>query len=248
MAFILSKKKEILKVLASELGLIIEAGLTKHKLKDIIVKSPDFLRRRGCQKLTFLPKKDWVQKLIGLIPIDVAHLIVREPADKCNDYDHVKDLLLKRFKLSPEELRQLFISHQKCNKRTWQDFHHELQTYFDGWTSGLKIVTFDQLRELIIANQMKKNVSFEFQVRFLDEWATNKSPAEIAEEFEEYEDVRRILKPISYQCHLQKEEMKRETQTITLLEYPNISKVETIRKRKNTISRTEISTSRKEKN
>ncbi|GFV12752.1 retrovirus-related Pol polyprotein from transposon 17.6 [Trichonephila clavipes] len=40
-------------------------------------------------ELTFLPK-DWVQKLIGLIPIDIAHLIAREPADKCNDYNHVK--------------------------------------------------------------------------------------------------------------------------------------------------------------
>ncbi|GBM48215.1 hypothetical protein AVEN_72488-1 [Araneus ventricosus] len=50
-------------------------------------------------ELTFLPKKDWVQKLIGLIPIEIAHLIAREPADKCNDYDHVlyipsKDLVI----------------------------------------------------------------------------------------------------------------------------------------------------------
>ncbi|GFV30045.1 transposon Tf2-6 polyprotein [Trichonephila clavipes] len=36
-------------------------------------------------ELTFFPKKDWV-----LIPIDIAHLIAREPADKCNDYNHVK--------------------------------------------------------------------------------------------------------------------------------------------------------------
>ncbi|GBN37418.1 hypothetical protein AVEN_153574-1 [Araneus ventricosus] len=61
-------------------------------------------------ELTSLPKKDWVQKLIGLIPIEIAHLIAREPADKCNDYDHVKDLLLRRFKLSPEKFRQLFVS------------------------------------------------------------------------------------------------------------------------------------------
>ncbi|GBO39603.1 Transposon Tf2-9 polyprotein [Araneus ventricosus] len=33
-------------------------------------------------ELTFLPKKDWIQKLIGLIPIEIAHLIAREPADK----------------------------------------------------------------------------------------------------------------------------------------------------------------------
>ncbi|GFW93519.1 hypothetical protein TNCV_47221 [Trichonephila clavipes] len=43
MAFLLSKKKEDLIKLAEELGLIVEAGLTKPKLKDLIVKSPDYV-------------------------------------------------------------------------------------------------------------------------------------------------------------------------------------------------------------
>ncbi|GFV15653.1 retrovirus-related Pol polyprotein from transposon 17.6 [Trichonephila clavipes] len=284
MAFLLSKKKEHLIELAEELGLIVEASLTKPKLKDLIVKSPDYieddvkvmidsilrdrirteeklrreereyeekLRREEREyeleklriqaeknantmnnpenvqapkvihetfhkfnmkddislnltlferhaELTFLPKKDWVQKLIGLIPIDIAHLIAREPADKCNDYNHVKGLLLKRFKLSPEKLRQLFISHQKSNERTWQDFFYEIQTYFDGWISGSNVETFDQLRELIIADQIKKSAPYELQEHFLDEWSTINSPAEIAEKFEEYESVRRTLRPKFY--------------------------------------------------
>ncbi|GFT77403.1 peptidase A2 domain-containing protein [Trichonephila clavipes] len=265
MAFLLSKKKEHLIELAEELGLIVEASLTKPKLKDLIVKSPDYiedddkvminsivkdrirteekeekLRREQREyeleklriqaeknantmnnpenvqapemihetfhkfnmkddislnltlferhaELTFLPKKDWVQKLIGLILIDISHLIAREPADKCIDYNHVKRLLLKRFKLSPEKLRQLFVSHRKFNEQTWQDFFYEIQTYFDGWISGLNVETFDQLRELIIADQIKKNAPYEFQEHFLDEWSTISSPAEIAEKFEEYE-------------------------------------------------------------
>ncbi|GFW01556.1 retrovirus-related Pol polyprotein from transposon 17.6 [Trichonephila clavipes] len=276
MAFLLSKKKEHLIELAEELGWIVEASLTKPKLKDLIVKSSDYieddvkvmidsivkdrirteekeeklrreqreyeekLRREEREyeleklriqaeknantmnnpenvqapkvihetvhkfnmkddislnltlferhaELTFLPKKDWVQKLIGLIPIDIAHLIAREPADKCNDYNHVKGLLLKRFKLSPEKLRQLFISHRKSNERTWQDFFYEIQTYFDGWISGSNVETFDQLRELIIAVQIKKSAPYELREHFLDEWSTINSPAEIAEKFEEYE-------------------------------------------------------------
>ncbi|GFU85880.1 retrovirus-related Pol polyprotein from transposon 17.6 [Trichonephila clavipes] len=287
MAFLLSKKKEHLIELAEELGLIVEASLTKPKLKDLIVKSSDYieddvkvmidiivkdrirteekeeklrreqreyeekLRREEREyeleklriqteknantmnnpenvqapkvihetfhkfnmkddislnltlferhaELTFLPKKDWVQKLIGLIPIDIAHLIAREPADKCNDYNHVKGLLLKRFKLSPEKLRQLFISHRKSNERTWQDFFYEIQTYFDGWISGSNVETFDQLRELIIADQIKKSAPYELREHFLDEWSTINSPAEIAEKFEEYESVRRTLRPKFY--------------------------------------------------
>ncbi|GFU85866.1 transposon Ty3-I Gag-Pol polyprotein [Trichonephila clavipes] len=220
MAFLLSKKKEHLVELAEELGLIVEASLTKPKLKDLIVKCPDYieddvkvmidsivkdrirteekeeklrreqreyeekLRREEREyeleklriqaeknantmnnpenvqapkvihetfhkfnmkddislnltlferhaELTFLPKKDWVQKLIGLIPIEIAHLIAREPADKCNDYNH---------KSAPYELRE----------------------------------------------------------HFLDEWSTINSPAEIAEKFEEYESVRRTLRPKFY--------------------------------------------------
>ncbi|GFT90527.1 hypothetical protein TNCV_1663751 [Trichonephila clavipes] len=43
MAFLLSKKKEHLIELAEELGLIVEASLTKSKLKDLLVKSPDYI-------------------------------------------------------------------------------------------------------------------------------------------------------------------------------------------------------------
>ncbi|GFT26387.1 retrovirus-related Pol polyprotein from transposon 17.6 [Trichonephila clavipes] len=58
--------------------------------------------------------------------------------------------------------------------------------------------TFDQLRELFIADQIKKSAPYEFQEHFLDEWSTISSPAEIAEKFEEYESVRRTLRPKFY--------------------------------------------------
>ncbi|GBM45676.1 hypothetical protein AVEN_166484-1 [Araneus ventricosus] len=294
MAFLLARRKEDLMTLAADLDLTFEASFTKLKLKELIVKCPDYVeddvkkmldgiveeRTKGEEKaqkekirreekeekirkeekeermqkeereyeleklriqaqrianipnsaenvqtpnkpihetfhkfnmqedislnltlferheeLTFLPKKDWVQKLIGLIPIEIAHLIAREPADKCNDYDHVKDLLLQRFKLSPEKFRQLFLFHQKDDEKTWQDFQHELQTYFDGWTLGLKVNTYDQLRELIIADQMKKKAPYDLREHFLDEWSTINSPIELAKKFEDYEDVRRTIKP-----------------------------------------------------
>ncbi|GBM12038.1 hypothetical protein AVEN_256120-1 [Araneus ventricosus] len=285
MAFLLARRKEDLMTLAADLDLTFEASFTKLKLKELIVKSPDYVeddvkkmldgiveeRTKGEEKaekekirkeekeermqkeereyeleklriqaqrianipnsaesvqtpnkpihetfhkfnmqedislnltlferhaeLTFLPKKDWVQKLIGLIPIEIAHLIAREPADKCNDYDHVKDLLLQRFKLSPEKFRQLFLFHQKDDEKSWQDFQHELQTYFDGWTLGLKVNTYDQLRKLIIADQMKKKAPYDLREHFLDEWSTINSPIELAKKFEDYEDVRRTIKP-----------------------------------------------------
>ncbi|GFW55069.1 retrovirus-related Pol polyprotein from transposon 17.6 [Trichonephila clavipes] len=83
-------------------------------------------------------------------------------------------------------------------ERTWQNFFYEIQTHFDGWIFGLNVETFDQLRELFIADQIKKSAPYEFQEHFLDEWSTISSPAEIAEKFEEYESVRRTLRPKFY--------------------------------------------------
>ncbi|GFS78211.1 uncharacterized protein TNCV_3171841 [Trichonephila clavipes] len=59
-----------------------------------------------------------------LLPTEVSHIIAREPDDKANSYEHVQDLLLKRYKLTPEKFRQLFVTHQKAPERTWIDFYH----------------------------------------------------------------------------------------------------------------------------
>ncbi|GFV55962.1 transposon Tf2-9 polyprotein [Trichonephila clavipes] len=133
---------------------VIHETFHKFNMKDDISLNLTLFERHA--ERTFLPKKDWVQKLIGLIPIDIAHLIAREPADKCNDYNHVKGLLLK-FKLSPEKLRQLFISHRNLMNELGKVFSTKYKTYFDGWISGSNVETFDQLRELIIADQIKKS-------------------------------------------------------------------------------------------
>ncbi|GFX13150.1 retrovirus-related Pol polyprotein from transposon 17.6 [Trichonephila clavipes] len=100
------------------------------------------LFERQAQRLN-IDQENWVSHLLGLLPTEVSHIIAREPDDKANSYEHVKDLLLKRFKLTPEKFRQLFVTHQKASERTWIDFYHELNTYFNGWIDGLKIDTFN---------------------------------------------------------------------------------------------------------
>ncbi|GFW81271.1 uncharacterized protein TNCV_376191 [Trichonephila clavipes] len=93
------------------------------------------LFERQAQRLN-IDQENWVSHLLGLLPTEVSHIIAREPDDKANSYEHVKDLLLKRFKLTPEKFRQLFVTHQKAPERTWIDFYHELNTYFqrmDRW-------------------------------------------------------------------------------------------------------------------
>ncbi|GFY15893.1 uncharacterized protein TNCV_1285381 [Trichonephila clavipes] len=145
---------------------------------------------------------------ISLLPTEVSHIIAREPDDKANSYEHVKDLLLKRFKLTPEKFRQLFFTHQKAPERTWIDFYHELNTYFNGWIDGLKIDTFNKLSDLIIADQLKRKTPFEFKEYYLDEWANMNSPVQLAEKLEEFEDFKRTLKQKSSSPFVKKQEFR----------------------------------------
>ncbi|GFX39829.1 uncharacterized protein TNCV_2645921 [Trichonephila clavipes] len=70
------------------------------------------LFERQAQRLN-INQENWVSHLLGKLPTEVSPIIAREPDDKANSYEHVKDLLLKRFKLTPEKFRQLFVTHQK---------------------------------------------------------------------------------------------------------------------------------------
>ncbi|GFX66280.1 uncharacterized protein TNCV_342541 [Trichonephila clavipes] len=161
------------------------------------------LFERQAQRLN-IDQENWVSHLLGLLPTEVSHIIAREPDDKTNSYEHVKDLLLKRFKLTPE----LFVTHQKAPERTGIDFYHELNTYFNGWIDGLKIDTFKKLSDLIITDQLKRKTPFEYKEYYLDEWANMKSPVQLAEKLEEFEDFKRTLKQKSSSPFVKKQEFR----------------------------------------
>ncbi|GFW30396.1 retrovirus-related Pol polyprotein from transposon 17.6 [Trichonephila clavipes] len=161
------------------------------------------LFERQAQRLN-IDQENWVSHLLGLLPTEVSHIIAREP----DSYEHVKDLLLKRFKLTPEKFRQLFVTHQKASERTWIDFYHELNTYFNRWIDGLKIDTFNKLSDLIITDQLKRKTPFEFKEYYLDEWANMNSPVQLAEKLEEFEDFKRTLKQKSSSPFVKKQEFR----------------------------------------
>ncbi|GFX69913.1 retrovirus-related Pol polyprotein from transposon 17.6 [Trichonephila clavipes] len=165
------------------------------------------LFERQAQRLN-IDQENWVSHLLGLLPTEVSHIIAREPDDKANSYEHVKDLLLKRFKLTSEKFRQLFVTHQKAPERTWIDFYHELNTYFNGWIDGLKIDTFNKLSDLIITDQLKRKTPFEFKEYYLDKWANMNSPFQLAEKLEEFEDFKRTLKQKSSGPNVKKQEFR----------------------------------------
>ncbi|GFV61747.1 retrovirus-related Pol polyprotein from transposon 17.6 [Trichonephila clavipes] len=95
-------------------------------------------------KRASIEKKEWVGQLLGLLPLEIVQFIARETEEQAENYDYVKKLLLKRFKLSPEDFRQKFAQHQKKSDSTWKDFTFEITNYPNEW--GLEIDTLRSQR------------------------------------------------------------------------------------------------------
>ncbi|GFX22529.1 CCHC-type domain-containing protein [Trichonephila clavipes] len=138
-------------------------------------------------KRASIEKKEWVGQLFGLLPLEIV-----QPEEQAENYDYVKKLLLKRFKLSPEVFRQKFVQHQKKSDSTWKDFTFEITNYLDEWLIGLEINTFQDLKDLTVVDQLKKRANASMKDHFLDNWANLKSATQIAELFDNYEDVRMV--------------------------------------------------------
>ncbi|GFT48224.1 retrovirus-related Pol polyprotein from transposon 17.6 [Trichonephila clavipes] len=145
-------------------------------------------------KRASIEKKEWVGQLLSLLPLEIVQFFVREPEEQAENYDYVKKLLLKRFKLSPEVFRQKFAQHQKKSDSTWKDFTFEITNYLDEWLIGLyiEINTFQDIKDLMVVDQLKKRANASMKDHFLDNWANLKSATQIAELFDNYEDVRKV--------------------------------------------------------
>ncbi|GFX55489.1 retrovirus-related Pol polyprotein from transposon 17.6 [Trichonephila clavipes] len=74
---------------------------------------------------------------------------------------------------------------------TWKDFTFEITNYLDEWLIGLEINTFQDLKDLMVVDQLKKRANASMKDHFLDNWANLKSATQIAELFDNYEDVRK---------------------------------------------------------
>ncbi|GFX27126.1 SCAN box domain-containing protein [Trichonephila clavipes] len=117
-------------------------------------------------ELAQVPKKDWVAYLLAVLPAELSNMLAREPTERANNYDIVKDLILKRYRL-----------------RTAKK-----------WIAELQVKTFEQLKDLLITEQLKIRVPAEVREHFLDDWIKSKTPYELAEKLDEYESIKQSFR------------------------------------------------------
>ncbi|GFU46996.1 SCAN box domain-containing protein [Trichonephila clavipes] len=124
-------------------------------------------RRGWSQKkaeLSQVPKKDWVPylslslSLLAALPAELSNMLAQEPTEKANNYDFVKDFILKRYRLNREKLKQCFYRHKKSAEKSWRNYAHELNCYFTERIADLQVKTLEQLKDLFTTEQLKSTV------------------------------------------------------------------------------------------
>ncbi|GFX44142.1 SCAN box domain-containing protein [Trichonephila clavipes] len=104
-------------------------------------------------ELAQVPKKYWVAYLLAVLPAELSNMLAREPTERANNYDFVKE-----------------------------------------WIAELQDKTFEQLKDLLITEQLKYRVPAEVREHFLDDWIKLKTPYELAEKLDEYESIKQSFR------------------------------------------------------
>ncbi|GBN27958.1 hypothetical protein AVEN_181805-1 [Araneus ventricosus] len=166
-----------------------------------------------------IEEEEWVSQLISLLPLDLAQIIIKEPEEQMLEFTNVKKVLLNRFKMKSETFRIKFTQHQRRQGALWKELVFELRNYFDGWIEGLNVKDFKGLKELMIADQLKRRMSNENGRAKTVRWGKTKfaekgNPAKNAEKTEHQfgkvsapkgnwrsEKFERRTQPACYICH-----------------------------------------------
>ncbi|UYV69772.1 hypothetical protein LAZ67_7000699, partial [Cordylochernes scorpioides] len=168
--------------------------MPKYESKDSDLSFYLILFERQAKRLG-LDEDQWAFSLLGLLPYEMTQLIARETEGQSGDYRFVKRLLLKRYKLSPEQFRQKFEKHDKSQEGSWRDFAFELRGFFNEWIEGMNVEDFDALKDLSVTNQLKKKVPNVLRNHLIDDWTKINNPDVLADKLDEYENVRAEMVP-----------------------------------------------------
>ncbi|GFX56783.1 retrovirus-related Pol polyprotein from transposon 297 [Trichonephila clavipes] len=82
----------------------------------------------------------------------------------------------------------MFFRQTKDPVKTWRDFYFDLLTYFDRWLKESKVTTIEELKDLIVADQIKKKAPQDYKDHFLDQWCSWNSPLQLVDKLDSYEE------------------------------------------------------------
>ncbi|KAF8789962.1 hypothetical protein HNY73_005056 [Argiope bruennichi] len=104
-------------------------------------------------------------------------------------------------------MRQHFATHKKKPENTWKDFHFEMHSYFEAWLAELNIKKIEELKDLMILDQMKSKTIFrkskipEVKNYFIDVWSEWFTPNDLVEKLDIYDNLCSVNLKLSSKPH-----------------------------------------------
>lgn len=138
---------------------------------------------RTSTKMCF-ERSSWPQRLLNLLPAEVADVMARLDPAKAEDYSFVKSSLLRMFRLSPEAFRIKFRQTKKDCKESYSEFAYRLKGFLESWLHGAN--AFED-REKIL-EQLALEQFFSSIPWTLEEWIQDRFEVETIQKAADYAD------------------------------------------------------------
>lgn len=104
------------------------------------------------------PKEEWVTLLQGSLTGKAQEAYVALDLGQIEDYDVVRQAVLKAYELVPEAYRQRFRTERVKPGQTYLDFARQQEAAFDKWLRASEVYDLKELRELIVLEQFKQSL------------------------------------------------------------------------------------------
>lgn len=140
---------------------------------------------RTCERCNFA-EGTWSQRLVTLLPGEAANVVARLTASDTVDYGKVKAALLRRYRISPEALRQRFREASKTSDEGYSEFAYGLKTNLVELLKGAEVYeSKDKITVCICLEQLYLSIpqSVRFWVQDRDAVDTVDRSARLADEY-----------------------------------------------------------------
>ncbi|XP_075197561.1 uncharacterized protein LOC142297177 [Anomaloglossus baeobatrachus] len=101
-----------------------------------------------------LPSGQWAQYLTPGLRGKALEVFAALPPALDEDYEAINLALIRKYQLTPEVYRIKFRTLQYGPHDSYSDVVDGLRTTFDQWVQGLSITTFEELKELMVKDQL----------------------------------------------------------------------------------------------
>ena len=103
-----------------------------------------------------VPKELWAKLLTPLLAEKVKALMIKLPADAAQNYQKIRDFVLREFHLTAEKYRERFYTAGKRSDETFTVFGSRLKTYFNYYLDSREVKDKEQVIELLVADRLKQ--------------------------------------------------------------------------------------------